>query len=489
MLRDDVTWVKGNHLFQFGGLYQRNFNWHSRNDNGQGVQAQIVYQIARQAIDFSNTNAWIPGTVPSAQRTRFTQLYSEVLGLVGQSQVAYTRIGKDLKIQPVGTQAFDKSRIPTYNVYFADTWRMKPSLTLSYGVGYTLEMPPVEEEGKQVALVYQDKTLVRTADYLAKRKAAALAGSTFNPPLGFITAASLGIKYPYDPFYGGLSPRVSVAWNPHFKSGLLGKAFGDGETVLRAGYGRVFGRLNGVGLVLVPLLGVGLIQSVSCSTAHMNGTCLTTGGVDPSNVFRIGTDGLVAPLPAASATLPQPFFTGRDPVTGLINPAAADATMLDPDMKPEKTDNFDFTIQRQFGRKVSVEVGYMGRRIRNILQEINLDAVPYMTTLGGQQFGQAYANLYKAICAPGLGAVCANNIVPNTPTGAAFVPVQPFFEAALGGASSAFCNQLINNATFPGARYPNCSAAVAGAQLTNLSNGAVSQLWQALNRANGWTLG
>ena len=46
--------------------------------------------------------------------------------------------------------------------------------------------------------------------------------------------------------------------------GILGKLFGNGKTVIRGGYGRIFGRLNGVDLVLVPLLGPGLLQGVTC---------------------------------------------------------------------------------------------------------------------------------------------------------------------------------------------------------------------------------
>ena len=34
--------------------------------------------------------------------------------------------------------------------------------------------------------------------------------------------------------------------------------------MIRGGYGRTYGRLNGVDLVLVPLLGTGLIQPVQC---------------------------------------------------------------------------------------------------------------------------------------------------------------------------------------------------------------------------------
>jgi hypothetical protein len=452
MIRDDVSMVKGNHLVTFGGMFQRNFDFHVRSDNGQGVNNNITYQIARQGIDWSSStyfptaiNTGTSGNI-STQQTAYSRLASEVLGMVGLPQVAYARVGSDLHLLPVGSSAFDKSIIKTYNVYFSDTWHMKPSLTINYGLGYIYETPPVELEGKQVALVYQDKTLVDTADYLAKRKAAALAGQVYNPIIGFATTGSLGLKYPYTPFKKGLSPRISVAWNPNYKSGLLGKLFGDGKTVLRGGYGRIYGRLNGVNLVLVPLLGVGLLQSVSCANSNKDGTC-SSSPVNPTNVFRIGTDGLVAPLPAASATLPQPFFTGG------TNPIAQDATMLDPAYKPEKTDNIDFTVQRQFGSKMSLEVGYMGRRIKNVFQEVNLDAVPYMTTLGGQTFAQAYANVYTAL---------------NAGTAFSAISSQPFFEAALGGPGSTYCTG-----------FANCTQALVGqSSVRSLINSAlVSQFW------------
>ncbi len=45
MFRDDVSMLKGNHLFQFGGTYQHNFNWHQRTDNGGGINYHPVYSL------------------------------------------------------------------------------------------------------------------------------------------------------------------------------------------------------------------------------------------------------------------------------------------------------------------------------------------------------------------------------------------------------------------------------------------------------------
>src|SRR5262249_7971613 len=159
-----------------------------------------------------------------------------------------------LQLRPIGTQAVEQSTIKYYSGYGADTWRIKPSLTLTYGVSYTYETPPVEKNGAQVALVDATGALIHTNQFMAARKAAALAGQAYAPDVGFETTGNLHLKYPYTPFKKGISPRLAIAWNPNFRSGFLGHLFGEGQTVIRAGYNRIFGRINGVNQVLVPLL-------------------------------------------------------------------------------------------------------------------------------------------------------------------------------------------------------------------------------------------
>ena len=146
-------------------------------------------------------------------------------------------------------------------------------------------MPPYEINGKQVELTDTSGNPINVTGLsgcTAKRRLCQ-GRSTIRPSafatVGNVTGAST--KYPYNPFYGGFSPRVAVAWNPNYNGGILGKLMGNGKTVIRGGYGRIYGRLNGVGLVLVPLLGTGLCQAVSCIGASMTGQCLGNGGVDP----------------------------------------------------------------------------------------------------------------------------------------------------------------------------------------------------------------
>ena len=99
-----------------------------------------------------------------------------------------------------------------------------------------------------------------------------------------------------------------------------------------------------------------------------------------SNAFRVGKDGNNAPVPAATQTLPQPVFPG-------INNAFASAgEALDPNFRPSMSHQYDLTVQRQINAKTTVEFGYIGRHYTHDLHAININAVPYMMTLGGQRF-------------------------------------------------------------------------------------------------------
>jgi len=458
MVRDDVSMLRGNHLFQFGGAYQHNFNWHQRTDNGGGINYQPVYQLGTTAgagiVGFPDLG------LSSSKARNFGRDYVAVLGIVSIAQQAYTRTGPNLTLNPPLTPAFDQSTIPYYNVYFSDTWHMKPTFTLTYGLGWTLEMPPVERNGKQVELVDEANRLIDVQAYMQSRKQAALQGQVYNPIVGFnlVGNSENGRKYPYDPFYGSFSPRIAAAWNPKASGGALGSLLGNGNTVFRAGYGRIYGRLNGVDLVLVPLLGTGLIQPVQCIAARRDFTC---GSANPSTGFRVGTDGLIAPLPPAAATLPQPLFPG---INGI---AAGAGEALDPHFRPNVVDSVDFTIQRQLSSKVTMELGYIGRWIRNEYMPININAVPYMMTMGGQRFDKAYANVVLQYCG-GITGLAGGNCAAT----AAAVTPQPFFEAAL--ANTGYCTGF---SSCTAALVANEGAAGSG----NLTNASVWSLWSDLD--------
>jgi len=135
-------------------------------------------------------------------------------------------------------------------------------------------------------------------------------------------------------------------------------------------------------------------------------------------------------------------------------------------MRPSSVDSFNLTIQRQLTRKTLVEVGYIGRLIHNEVEGINIDAVPYMLSVGGQTFSSAYLALEQGYgCTVSIG-LCIANTNNKTYHPAAIAP-QPFFENSL---SPAYC-----------AGYASCTAAVIAKENTNIGAQKVWQLFSDLD--------
>ena len=160
--------------------------------------------------------------------------------------------------------------------------------------------------------------------------------------------------------------------------------------------------------MLVPLLGLGLEQPIGCNS-NLVGTggsldlrCVripAPGGRVANAAFRIGS--AASAIGGPTVPLIANLRVRRCPsryTLGTTTPSPPTRRALDPNFRPNVIDSFDFTIQRQLNRRVTLEVGYIGRRITHEYQPVELNSVPYMLTMGGQQFKQAYANLVLQYC-------------------------------------------------------------------------------------------
>lgn len=408
---DTASWVKGNHYIQFGGQFTHWWDNHLRPDNVTGSLSQLVYQI-NKGHGLVMSSAYRPSNLPSSENGSWDSLYSEGLGFVGTASQLFVRGGTDFHLTGA-SYLQDTSITDQYNLFATDTYKLTPSLTLSYGLEWGVQMPPYEVNGVQDVLTDSSGQPVSYNQYEQNVVSNAEAGKVYNPPLGFmpIRAVPGHPKYPFQTFYKGFSPRFSVAWNPTVNSGPMGWLFGGSNTVLRAGYARLYDRSNAVGLVMTPLLGYGFGQPIRCTGAGINGKCNGTSSTDPTNAFRIGVDGNTAPFPPVLQTLPVP----AEP--GINTPSASVLFGLDSKWRPGVNDQFDFSIQRQLPNQTVLEVGYIGRWARHLFLGMDANAVPTMLKLGGQTFAQAYYSLWQA------------NQAGTAPTA---VAPAPFFETALG---------------------------------------------------------
>ena len=500
-IRDELTWLKGSHLFQFGGDMLHEW-WHfNRYDNVVGGLTNLVYEVDDSSVhmtpDFEpqtcggsvTTQCLDPASNPSSasEINTWKEYYADLLGIVDHSTVVATRTGANLALNPLGTPAASYVTVNTPSVYISDAWKVKANLTINYGLSYVVQMPPHDLNGRQDVLVDPSGNPITYDNYIADRQAAALGGQVYLPTAGFspVGAVGNGLKYPFRPFYGGFGPRVSVAWSPNWDNGWLGKFLGHKSTVVRGGYGRFYGRDLGINIVSNPMLGDGFLQPVTCTGPTSPAAqaanpglaaCQGQDAATPATVFRMGgnADGLAVPLPAISPTLSSPVQPGIG-----ATPSATLLDSMDNDFRPSDTDQIDFSVQRQFKDGTLVEVGYLGVWGHHLFQGIDMNSVPWMMTQGGQSFAQAYAGLWKQLTT----GTPANSVMP-----------QPFFEAALtsppkGSPSGTPSYLQAYNASLPAGATACASAtcAVANNEGPNVFGEDVTNLWSDLDTQ--WNFG
>jgi hypothetical protein len=452
-LRENLSWQKGTHLLRFGGTLDRTNVVFSR-DDGQSTLTVPLYNInVGSGINIpatyrppTCTSTLTRNCLPSAQTSNWNNFYVEVLGMVDQAYIVGSR-ASDLSANPPGTLLSNNVTYSTTGLYATDSWHILPTLTVTYGLNWMLDLPAQEATGKQVIAVANGQIIDPVA-YLQQRQKGALSGQVYNPVVGFEPIKTAGRSYPYDPVYTNFAPRLALAWNPKFTGGLLGTLFGNGKTVIRGGYSRLYDRLNGVQKAINPLQGLGFGQTLVCLGPSMSGQCLGSSASTPTNAFRIGTDGSSINLPPLSATAPVPMIPGT--IAAANQPMASTTYNIDPTYKPGPNNSFSVTIQRAMPGSGLLEIGYVRRTASGLYSPIDLNQAPFFMVMGGQSFAQAF-----------------DNVAAQLRAGGAVTP-QPFFEAALAGSS--FCR----------APNANCTAGAAASYSSSFTNQNVRTLWNAI---------
>jgi hypothetical protein len=460
--RDNLGWLKGNHYLQFGGEFMHDW-WHFNrfDDVVAGLTNAVVDQVGYGGGSdiFMPTSAQpIPCTatltancMPASSLDSWNALYADVLGLVDQSQTLVSRAGNNLNLNPLGTPLSSYMISDFYNLYASDSWKIRPDLTFSLGLSYGYQTPPYATNRAQDVLTDASGNILTVPTYLQNRLTAAENGGTYAPTIGYVPIGDVGgaggLKYPFQPFYGGFQPRVAFAWSPSASGGWLGKLLGNQATVIRAGYSRLYDRGEAIAQLSNSVQGGAFLQPVGCTAPSIAGACTGAGGTTPSTAFRIGINGSAAPLPSIPQTLAIPYEPGVN-----ASYISAYSFGINNYLPPGYTDQVDFSIQRQLKGNLLVEIGYVGNWDNNLYQGIDLNDAPFMMKQGGQTFANAYDNLWSEL----------NKGQPIT--------AQPFFETALGGPKSAYCTG-----------FGSCSAAVASNEVANITTESVTSLWSDLD--------
>jgi Carboxypeptidase regulatory-like domain len=434
-ISQDSAWIHGSHSFTFGGSYYYWFLTHLRTDIVTGgLTGGPIYYVGQTTHNggsfLSIPSAEAPprcsATITadcltsSSQFNRWSNMYATLLGLLDRSSQIGTRNG-DFVANQLGQPLIDHVHTHTFETYFQDSWKIKPSITLTYGLTYGVQFAPTEQDGKQVLQVWaaNNQPLQNMLAFYQQRNAALSSGGFFASgtiangglldqtfgfsPIRHIPGRSTSSRTDYRDF----GPRVAVAWSVPYHN----RVFGNKQTVIRAGYSILWNRTNGVGEALTPLLGDGLASALTCNgptfVGAAGGTAACSGSsINATNGYRLGVDGNTVPIPPlANAPIPlvpgAPFNLSR-------------ASLQDPNIRLPYSHNISVDVQRAFAHNWLIDVGYLGRIYKNLWHNVDINAVdPYAKTpactagqagctvpTSGQTLAQAYNALFNGSTSP-----------------------------------------------------------------------------------------
>jgi hypothetical protein len=455
---DSLTWIKGNHFIATGFMYQHIRMYHHRVDKIPATEVPEAQIGSGQFVTIPSADR--PPTCSATLQTdcltsgeigSWNQLYASLLGIWDNTQTFNVR---DANGNPVsGFQPLTYVQTAEhYQMTGSDTWQLRPSTTLNYGLNVQYETPFHEINGLDYLLV--DANTLKPIDphqLLQQKLKAAEQGQVFNEQFAYVHPAQIGGRGLY-PAVFNFNPRASLAWNPSLRNGVFGKVFGDRKTVLRGGYALVHDQVLGIQTELWGVIGNQLLASANQVVAPTCNAAGTPGsGCTPGAPFRVGVDGATFVPPPGPFAIPD-VPPSRNVLAAGSTFGVASGDGFDPDFHVGRIHGLNFTVQRELPGDSLLEAGWIGRYGRNLASAVNVNTPPVVSLkdLSGksnQTFAQAFDQVATQL---------------RSGTSPAQVTAQPWFDNELGtgatvtiasAASSAFTQDafgsLITNTVDP----------------------------------------
>ena len=342
----DVTWTHESHTMKFGSQ----FSYYRKNENALTGCSATAPCAQGDFNGFFNT---VPTSVVltsvlapnaasqesnSARRTNFQNFANFLLGnnvSFAQGRFDYTA---DLRQKALES-------------YGQDEWRIRPNLTLYFGLRYSYFGAPYDKNGR---LSNFDPALYSLASAPQVTGAGNRVVGTGNfcdgmivnaqnvltAPNGCVpTVSPYGnrvVRAPKDDF----QPRVGLAWDP----------FGKGRTSIRSGYGIYYDQV-------------------------LNGTYEQNIGRNPPFQETVTISASSLPLGSTPPSLNQPIPPGVSvgPVASL---AALSVLAIQPNWKDPYMQQWSLEVQQQFGPGTMVSVGYFGSKGTHLIGAFELNELP-----------------------------------------------------------------------------------------------------------------
>ena len=336
---DNLTWVKGNHTFKFGVDVRR-----ARFD-------QYYYFDVNGEFTFNNSgpNAILPGDGDN---------YAEfLLGLTD----TYTQ----------GSGQREDIRATAVYPFAQDSWKIKPNLTLNYGLRWELNTPLTDITGTvETFRPGQNSTLYPCA--LSPLSQAYFGVGTSNcnavgvTPTGLVVPGDKGVPAAMtSTYYKAFAPRIGIAYSPNSSGGFLGKLFGNnGATSIRAGWGLFYNPMEEL-----------VLAQFGAEPPFGGSSSLFNTFFNTPFVYQAG--GSPAPNPFNGILTPTP---GQPVDYSLFRPLLLYGE-FEPHLRTQYTSQYNLTIQRQLTKDMMLQLGYVGSEGHRLLASHDINPSSPQTCL------------------------------------------------------------------------------------------------------------
>jgi hypothetical protein len=361
-----------------------------------------------------------------------------------------------------GSAQEERVRSKSLYLFAQDSFKLKPNVTLNYGLRWELNTP-LADAGQKVQTFRpgQATTIYPCQLSAASQAALGFPDANCNPggsaqamfPLGLVVPGDKGVPNGLSQtYYHSFAPRLGIAWSPAARDGVFGKLFGGpGKTSVRAGFGIFYNPVEQL-----------VLEQFSAEPPFGGSTFVFN---TQFNTPFLGQDG--------QTTFPNPF-------NGILNPPRGkpvDWSIFRPILlfgqatknpRTQYAEQYNLTVQREVARDLVLVVAYVGRQGHRLLASQDLNPGNPQTCLDlinlGQGCGPFLADNPYSFTLP-AGQTFHLPYAPGGPNGAnipcpiANAPAACTITGAAGGTpitlvgirpySSPFCDPLSGNGCPP----------------------------------------
>ena len=358
---DTMTWVHGKHTMTMGGAFL-NSSFFEISYGGAGVPS-IGLGISGTdpvgSVFTTNTLPFISSSNSDIGNAK--ALYAMLTGRISSYSANQSVDEKTHQYQPFapGTQRFLHRNL---GVFFADTWRLSPNLTLNYGLRWEFDAPTHSTNGVDAA---QSSLFGPSLVQFAPGSL----GGDMNPQLNIKNVL-------YNNDYINPAPNIGLTWNPKVESGPFAKLLGHDKSVFGAAY-RITYYDEGMNAIS------NLQGGSPGATQSVNGT--TAIAANPGQYF-VGEA-----APALSVT--PASFSFPVPVSNYVLNGGLTWQYVNPNLKMPYVQDWNIRYQRQLTRSTVLSVAYVGNKGTHIYHYQNVNETNTLENGFIDEFKNAQTNL------------------------------------------------------------------------------------------------